>query len=254
MGKRKLKKVKVTQKDKNEYIKSKVKISNTLIIIMMVPMITFIFSLNSPIFSLLIILSLLITLFKSSIWKTVLGTIIISLIIIMVSKYIWILSDTYLVFENFLVILILYLLWISLILRLAFEINSNSYVKDEIVNSLPRILERLHSPHTSGVKVISFLRKSYLIVMYLFTSIFTIGIYGNIYRFQQDFEASIDPYYFSAVTFFTVGFGEITPSTENMKFIVISEMFMSSALNIVFFPLILSVYYVYLSNKFSSKK
>lgn len=50
-----------------------------------------------------------------------------------------------------------------------------------------------------------------------------------------------DPLYFSSVTYFTVGYGDIYPKGEKLKFIVQTEMMFSHLINALFIPLLIVI-------------
>lgn len=60
----------------------------------------------------------------------------------------------------------------------------------------------------------------------------------------------IDIYYFSSVTFFTVGYGDILPQGDKLKLLVISEMITGFIMNTLYVPAVL----VFIINLFDEKK
>lgn len=236
-------------KDVHEFLMSTIKENNIVILLFITPLFIHFFNSVTYLKSFLYITSLIGFLIFSNKWKSLTSNIIILLLIFITLIYLFNISITTLTFGNFLSLLLIYLLWLSIILIFAIKLNFQNYKKDRVVNKLPNLLQKLHTPSNAAIKFLNKLKPVYSIFMYFVVTISTIVIYSNIYKLQQQFTDNIDSYYFSAVTYFTVGYGEITPQTYNMKILTMSEMLCSSVINVIFIPLIISLYFSYISER-----
>lgn len=231
----------------HSYLINTIKQNLLLILFFIVPTYSHFYNDISFTLSTLIILSLLGIILFTKKWKYIFEHLIIFFVVIVTTEYLNNLTKSHFVFGDLLMFLSIYFLWIILILIMGFKFNFSKYEKSEITEKLPKILKVMHTPLNIFKKSVENLMLIYPVLMYFIVTFCTIYFYRNIYLAQQIFIEHFDAFYFSAVTYFTVGFGDILPQTINMKILTICEMFCSSLVNVLFIPLLLAMFYSFIT-------
>jgi len=198
-------------------------------------------------FTLLLIGILCAFIFLRKTWNTLMGSFTFMLLITNTLRYMWALTSEKLNAGNFVVVHVIYFLWLAIILLFALVLLRNDYEVNPIVKTLPKFMKMMHTPAPIAIKLMQRVAKIYPIIMYLVITISTIGLYGNIYYIEQPFGTWDQAVYFSAVTYFTVGYGDVSPLNANVKMAAMLEMLNSSMVNIVFIPLLISIFMTFIS-------
>ncbi|WFD12432.1 potassium channel family protein [Tepidibacter hydrothermalis] len=96
--------------------------------------------------------------------------------------------------------------------------------------------------HTKSIVNILILIFNYLLIVFIIIYGFS-TIYDNYYGCSENnfiissSWSDLTSFYYSSVTFFTVGYGDIVPNTDMLKVISVSEMILSSIINLIFIPI-----------------
>lgn len=237
-----------SNENRSQKLEKRSKKKALLLLILSIPIIIEEIYINVNVFSsLLLIITLIIFLGMKSMWLTRAGNIMLILLIMHVPRYMWNMGETDISSRNLVTINVLFFLWLFIILMFALIIQSISKRRSSEYESFHHMIENLNMPSKLALRAMRQISVMYPIFMYFVITLTAIGIYANIYSANQEFSAWSEAYYFSASTYFTVGFGDILPQTELLRATTIMEMVSASVVNIVFVPLLISVFMKYMN-------
>jgi len=126
----------------------------------------------------------------------------------------------------------------------------------KVVEKLPPLLKIFHKAPAWVHKIGYALKMLFPIVAYFALTILIIFTFSTFYLYiscllddesKRLVKCLSDSLYYSATTYFTVGFGDILPKTTQFKFISVIEMIISNFLNIIFIPMIVTFFLGFLN-------